>query len=186
MKKNEGIEKVLEQIRNVLIVIAVIMLINVIVIAIGNNYKNTSTYSGNSDSGSKDSGSTEGQEQQLPEYDVTAFTEVTVDEMFNKVSTSGYQVVYIGRSGCGYCRLFLDALKQAQTNFNYKTLYIDLDKVTTDGATKMRAISDEVSKNFGSTPMVIVYKDGKYQDMWLGYDEYSAFEKYLLNLGMTK
>ena len=47
MKKNEGIEKVLEQIRNVLIVIAVIMLINVIVIAIGNNYKNTSTYSGN-------------------------------------------------------------------------------------------------------------------------------------------
>ena len=106
--------------------------------------------------------------------------------MFNKVNTSGYQVVYIGRSGCGYCRLFLDALRQAQTNFKYKTLYIDLDKVTTEGATKMKAISDSVSKSFGSTPMVIVYKDGEYKDMWLGYAEYSSFETYLLGLGMTK
>lgn len=179
MKKNEEIEKILEQIRNILIVIAVILLINVIVTSIGNGSKNNTT----STNPSSDSSSNN---EQLPEYDVTSFTEVTVDEMFSKVATSGYQVVYIGRSGCGYCRLFLDALKQAQTNFNYKTLYIDLDKVTTEGSTKMKAISDKVSQSFGSTPMVIVYKDGQYKDMWLGYDEYSSFETYLLGLGMTK
>lgn len=179
MKKNEEIEKILEQIRNILIVIAVILLINVIVTSIGNGSKNNTT----STNPSSDSSSNN---EQLPEYDVTSFTEVTVDEMFSKVATSGYQVVYIGRSGCGYCRLFLDALKQAQTNFNYKTLYIDLDKVTTEGTTKMKAISDKVSQSFGSTPMVIVYKDGQYKDMWLGYDEYSSFETYLLGLGMTK
>lgn len=179
MKKNEEIEKILEQIRNILIVIAVILLINVIVTSIGNGSKNnTASTNPSSDSSSNN--------EQLPEYDVTSFTEVTVDEMFSKVATSGYQVVYIGRSGCGYCRLFLDALKQAQTNFNYKTLYIDLDKVTTEGSTKMKAISDKVSQSFGSTPMVIVYKDGQYKDMWLGYDEYSSFETYLLGLGMTK
>lgn len=179
MKKNEKIEKILEQIRNILIVIAVILLINVIVTSIGNGSKNNTT----STNPSSDSSSNN---EQLPEYDVTSFTEVTVDEMFSKVATSGYQVVYIGRSGCGYCRLFLDALKQAQTNFNYKTLYIDLDKVTTEGSTKMKAISDKVSQSFGSTPMVIVYKDGQYKDMWLGYDEYSSFETYLLGLGMIK
>ena len=179
MKKNEEIEKILEQIRNILIVIAVILLINVIVTSIGNGSKNNTT----STNPSSDSSSNN---EQLPEYDVTSFTEVTVDEMFSKVATSGYQVVYIGRSGCGYCRLFLDAVKQAQTNFNYKTLYIDLDKVTTEGSTKMKAISDKVSQSFGSTPMVIVYKDGQYKDMWLGYDEYSSFETYLLGLGMTK
>ena len=179
MKKNEEIEKILEQIRNILIVIAVILLINVIVTSIGNGSKNNTT----STNPSSDSSSNN---EQLPEYDVTSFTEVTVDEMFSKVATSGYQVVYIGRSGCGYCRLFLDALKQAQTNFNYKTLYIDLDKVTTEGSTKMKAISDKVSQSFGSTPMVIVYKDGEYKDMWLGYAEYSSFETYLLGLGMTK
>ncbi len=179
MKKNEEIEKILEQIRNILIVIAVILLINVIVTSIGNSSKNNTT----STNPSSDSSSNN---EQLPEYDVTSFTEVTVDEMFSKVATSGYQVVYIGRSGCGYCRLFLDALKKAQTNFNYKTLYIDLDKVTTEGSTKMKAISDKVSQSFGSTPMVIVYKDGQYKDMWLGYDEYSSFETYLLGLGMTK
>lgn len=183
MKKNDQIEKFLEQIRNILIVIAVILLVNVIVTAISNNSTNN-TYSGTSTGDSNNGGSND--EQQLPEYDVTAFTEITVDEMFNKVNTSGYQVVYIGRSGCGYCRLFLDALRQAQTNFKYKTLYIDLDKVTTEEATKMKAISDSVSKSFGSTPMVIVYKDGEYKDMWLGYAEYSSFETYLLGLGMTK
>lgn len=179
MKKNEEIEKILEQIRNILIVIAVILLINVIVTSIGNGSKNNTTSTNHSSDSSSNN-------EQLPEYDVTSFTEVTVDEMFSKVATSGYQVVYIGRSGCGYCRLFLDALKQAQTNFNYKTLYIDLDKVTTEGSTKMKAISDKVSQSFGSTPMVIVYKDGQYKDMWLGYDEYSSFETYLLGLGMTK
>lgn len=179
MKKNEEIGKILEQIRNILIIIAIILLINVVVIAVGNGSKTSNTYS-------TGSSTSESSDEQLPEYDVTSFTEVTVDEMFNKVNTSGYQVVYIGRSGCGYCRLFLDALKQAQTNFNYKTLYIDLDKVTTEGSTKMKAISDKVSQSFGSTPMVIVYKDGVYKDMWLGYDEYSAFETYLLGLGMTK
>lgn len=186
MKKNDQIEKILEQIRNILIVIAIFLLVNVIVTAIGNNSKNN-TYSNTSttESDSSDNGGT-GNEQQLPEYDVTSFTEVTVDEMFTKVTTSGYQVVYIGRSGCGYCRLFLSALKEAQTNFKYKTLYIDLDKVTTDGATKIKAISDSVSQSFGSTPMVIVYKDGKYLDMRLGYSEYSSFETYLLSLGMTK
>ena len=183
MKKNEEIEKILEQIRNILIVIAVILLINVIVTSIGNGSKNNNTSTNSSSDSSSDSSSNN---EQLPEYDVTSFTEVTVDEMFSKVATSGYQVVYIGRSGCGYCRLFLDALKQAQTNFNYKTLYIDLDKVTTEGATKMKTISDSVSQSFGSTPMVIVYKDGEYKDMWLGYDEYSSFETYLLGLGMTK
>lgn len=180
MKKNDQIEKFLEQIRNILIAIAVILLVNVIVTAMSNNSTNSGTSTSNSDNSSSNN------EQQLPEYDVTAFTEITVDEMFNKVNTSGYQVVYIGRSGCGYCRLFLDALRQAQTNFKYKTLYIDLDKVTTEGATKMKAISDSVSQSFGSTPMVIVYKDGEYKDMWLGYAEYSSFETYLLGLGMTK
>lgn len=181
MKKNEEIEKKLEQIRNILIIIAVILFVNVIVLAIGNS-NNTSSNTSNDTSNSTNNDDS----SELPEYDVTQFTEITVDEMFNKVATSGYQVVYIGRSGCGYCRLFLDALKQAQTNFNYKTLYIDLDKVTTEGATKMKAISDKVNQNFGSTPMILIYKDGEYKDMWLGYDEYSAFETYLLGLGMTK
>ena len=95
MKKNEEIEKILEQIRNILIVIAVILLINVIVTSIGNSSKNNTTSTNPSSDSSSDSSSNN---EQLPEYDVTSFTEVTVDEMFSKVATSGYQVVYIGRS----------------------------------------------------------------------------------------
>lgn len=174
--------ELLKQIRNILVIIAVILVVNVIVTGMNSGNRNLSTSgSGNTDGTSESTGS-----GTTTEYDVSAFTEVTVDEMFTKVNTSGYQVVYVGRSGCGYCGMFLPALREAQTNFKYTTLYVDLDKVTSDGATKMQGISDELKEKFGYTPMVIVYKDGAYQDVWIGYDEYSAFEKFLTEKGMTK
>lgn len=180
-EKNE-INELLKQIRIILIVIACMLLVNVIVT--GMNTNQSRTY--NTSTGDNTAEGTESEEQNLPDYDVSSFTEITVDEMFTEVNNNGYKVVYIGRSGCGYCRLFLDALKQAQTNFKYQTLYIDLDKVTSDGASKMQAISDTLNEKFGYTPMVIVYKDGVYQDVWIGYDEYSSFEKFLTGLGMEK
>lgn len=181
MKKNEQNE-LLKQIRNILVVIACILLVNVIVTGMSSNQSRTYNTSTENNS----TGDTKNEEQNLPDYDVSSFTEITVDEMFTKINDSGYKVVYIGRSGCGYCRLFLDTLKQAQTNFKYQTLYIDLDKVTSDGASKMQAISDTLNEKFGYTPMVIVYKDGVYQDVWIGYDEYASFEKFLIDLGMEK
>ena len=179
MKKEiqNEMNELLKQIRNILVVIACILLLNVIVTAMSSNGGTTNN---------NGSTSTESGEQSLPVYDVSAYKEVTVDEMFTEVNTSGYKVIYVGREGCGYCKLFLDALNQAQTNFKYQTLYIDLDKVTSDGATKMQGISAEMKENFGYTPMVIVYKDGAYKDVWVGYDEYSAFEKFLTGLGMQK
>lgn len=178
MKKElqNEMNELLKQIRNILIVIACILLVNVIVTGMSSNKGVTSSSGEN----------TQGEEQELPEYDVSKYKEVTVDQMFTEVNTTGYKVVYIGREGCGYCRMFLDALNQAQTNFKYQTLYIDLDKVTSDGATKMQGISSTLSEKFGYTPMVIVYKDGVYQDVWIGYDEYSAFESFLTGLGMQK
>lgn len=176
----EEIYELLKQIRNILIIIAIILLVNVIVTGMNNN-NNLSSGSGTSGESSETTDTSD-----TTEYDVSAFTEVTVDEMFTKVNTTGYQVIYIGRSGCGYCRMFIPALKEAQTKFKYTTLYIDLDKVTSDGATKMKAISDELNEKFGYTPMVIVYKDGKYQNMRVGYSEYSSLESFLTGLGMTK
>ena len=172
----EEMYELLKQIRNILVIIAIILVVNVIVTGMNNN--GTTTIPSSSDESTT--------EETEVEYDVSSFTEVTVDEMFTKVNTSGYQVVYIGREGCGYCRMFLSALEQAQTNFKYTTLYIDLDEVTSEGATKMEGISDVLAEKFGYTPMVIVYKDGVYQDVWIGYDEYSEFESFLTGLGMTK
>lgn len=172
----------LEQIRNILIVIAAILVVNVIVVGMSSdvNRNYTASTSGNNESGQQS------EEQELPEYDVTAFKEVTVDEMFNEVAKSGYQVIYIGRSGCGYCRLFLEPLRKAQDTFKYKTLYIDLEKITVDGKNKLTAVSDSIKEGFGATPMLIIYKDGVYLDMRLGYSEYESLESYLIQKGMQK
>ena len=187
MKKEEikEINLLIKQIRSILVIIACILVINVIVLAIGSNKtSNTSSTTNNTSGTTTDNNSSE--ETATTEYDVSSFTEITVDDMFTKVNTSGYRIVYVGRSGCGYCRMFLGALKKAQSEFNYETLYIDLDKVTTDGSSKMKAISNDLNEKFGYTPMVIVYKDGVYQDVWVGYAEYSSFADFLTGLGMTK
>ncbi len=187
--KKEEIEQMnllIKQIRSILVIIACILVLNVIVTGISSNHSNNNNNNNTSTTNENNNGSSTEEETSTTEYDVSSFTEITVDEMFNKVNTSGYRIVYVGRSGCGYCRMFLGALRQAQSEFNYETLYIDLDKVTTDGSNKMKAISSDLNEKFGYTPMVIVYKDGVYQDVWVGYAEYSSFASFLTGLGMTK
>lgn len=186
--KKEEIEQMnllIKQIRSILVIIACILVLNVIVTGISSNHSNSNNTTTSTTNGNNNGSSTK-EETSTTEYDVSSFTEITVDEMFNKVNKSGYRIVYVGRSGCGYCRMFLGALRQAQSEFNYETLYIDLDKVTTDGSNKMKSISSDLNEKFGYTPMVIVYKDGVYQDVWVGYAEYSSFASFLTGLGMTK
>lgn len=172
--------ELLKQIRNILIVIAFILLVNVIVTGMNNNVNYSSgNSSGNNTLESINNDTT-------TEYDVSSFTEVTADEMFTKVNESGYHVIFFGSSNCGYCKAFIPVLQQAQTNFKFKTLYIDMTKVTDADATKIQAISDDVKEGFGYTPLMIIYKDGKYVDMQVGYSDYSSFETFLTGLGMTK
>lgn len=41
-----------------------------------------------------------------------------------------------------------------------------------------------VSKNFGSTPMILIMKDNKIVGAQTGYSEYSDFEKVLTDAGI--
>lgn len=118
------------------------------------------------------------------DYDVSSFKTMTTTEVVKSIDKGDTQVIYIGRSTCGYCVKFIPILKQAQEDLGYTTTYINLEEVTTDDQAKLVAYNTYISENFGYTPMVLVFKDGKYVDGWVGYAELETFEAFLKDAGI--
>jgi len=132
---------------------------------------------------SSTSSSTE-EENSSEDYDVSAFTAMNTTELAASIEDGDTQIVYIGRSSCGYCVKFLPIMKEAQEDLGYTTTYINLEEVTTEDQEKLVAYDTYVEENFGYTPMVLVFKDGKYVDGWVGYAELESFKSFLSDAGI--
>lgn len=179
VKNNEVIVKnqpdyttVLNRILYALIIISILLALNLCVNLItgtNNNKKSDSTIT----------------EEENTEYDVSEFEELTTSELAEKVKAGGTQVVYIGRSTCGYCVKFIPTLKQAQKDLGYKTIYVDLTKVTSSDAETLYAYDSFVEENFGYTPMVLVFKDGNFVKGTVGYTEVDEFKSFLKEAGIN-
>lgn len=165
--------EILTKIFYTLIVIAVISAANLFV----NIIKNGEVSEGESTTDTEETG----------EYDVSMFNEKTTTETIESINNGNTEIIYIGRSTCGYCVKFLPILQEAQENFGYTTTYIDLTEMTTDDQTNLLALDNEdgyISENFGYTPMVLIFKDGKLVNGWVGYAEYETFASFLTENGI--
>lgn len=140
--------------------------------------------------GSTKANTTSNKTEENAEYDVSMFTSVTADTLGDAVSSDTAKIVYIGRSTCGYCVQFLPILQQAQTDYGYETLYLDITTVTTtEQQDKILAFDNDegfLKENFGGTPMVLLMKNGKLVDTWIGYAEYSEYSAWLEKNGFAK
>ena len=170
---NTKVESTLQKIFYCLVVIAVILLVGGIGIFAGvENMNGTSTKQ---------------DEEQVQEYDASMFKQVTPDEFVEAFKGSETQVIYIGRPTCSYCAAFLPTLQQAQKDYNYTTLYLNIDEVDSSEISKITELDEWLNTYYGTTPLVIVVKDGKIQgEGWVGYAEYDTFAAYLENLGFKK
>lgn len=134
--------------------------------------------------------STPSTQEESTEYDVSMFTSVTADTLADAVASDTAKILYIGRSTCGYCVQFLPVLEQAQKDYGYETLYLDITTVTTtEQQDKILAFDNEeefLKQNFGGTPMVLIMKDGKMIGTWIGYAEYSTYASWLEENGFAK
>jgi len=132
-------------------------------------------------------------------YDVSMFKEIKSSNL--KKETKGkISVVYIGRETCGWCAAFLPNLWDAQDDYGFKTLYIDLAKIIDfnngsiidqdayDTLSKLTGdgYDNYMSENLGATPMILIMKDNKIVNAQTGYTEYDAFEKLLTDSGFEK
>jgi thiol-disulfide isomerase/thioredoxin len=121
------------------------------------------------------------------EYDVSMMNSVDLDGVLKLFKSEKTQVIYLGRSTCGYCVQFLPVLQQAQKEYGYTTNYLDITTVS-DPSKLLEKDNDEkfLEENYGATPMVILVKDGKLKDTWVGYSEYDEFAQFLEKNGFKK
>lgn len=173
LTENTKVESTLQKIFYCLVVIAVILLVGVIGIFAGIENMNGTP--------------AKQDEEQVKEYDASMFKQVTPDEFVEAFKGSETQVIYIGRPTCSYCAAFLPTLQQAQKDYNYTTLYLNIDEVDSSEISKITGLDEWLNTYYGTTPLVIVVKDGKIQgEGWVGYAEYDTFAAYLENLGFKK
>ena len=187
MKENEILVKILKI--NKLIMILLISILIVLTLGVSKMYYN--------DNANQKANSNESEYN--TNYDVSMFTEIKAKDIKNKTKNST-EVIYIGRETCSWCTAFLPALWQAQEEFEYTTLYIDLAKII-DFTKEKFTLLDEESYNlltklngdgyenymkeyFGATPMVLIIKDNKIIGASTGYSEYDAFKTILNDAGI--
>lgn len=170
-------EEILNKILKCLYVLIVIMIINTILLIAG--------ISGNGSSSNDDTQTTT--EEENIEYDVSMFNAIDADGLVSAFNSSDMQVIYMGRSSCGYCVQFLPTLQQAQSEFGYTTLYLDITTVSEGDLTKIIALDEEFfNEYYGSTPLTLLVKDGKIVDSQVGYSDYDTFASLLTKNGFTK
>ena len=130
-------------------------------------------------------------------YDVSMFTEIKASEI-EEYTKDNLSVVYVGRETCGWCAAFLPNLWQAQEEFGYTTLYVDIAKIIDftvgeisdqDSYDIMMSLSGDdydgyMEEKFGSTPMILIMKDNKIIGAQTGYSEYEDFVKTLNKAGI--
>lgn len=184
MKENEII---LNKIYKLLKLIVILFSATLIVLSIG-----VSSYINNN----KKSETTTESEYNT-DYDVSMFKEIKASEL--KKNTNDLSVVYIGRSTCSWCAAFLPRLWEAQEEYGYKTLYIDIAKIM-DFKNNGEILDQKayniminltgknyetyVKDNFGATPMILIMKNNKIVGAQTGYSEYEEFKKVLNEAGI--
>ena len=171
-------------------IIAALLLAILVVLIIG-----VSKLYSNNNTSSKDDNKT----SYNTDYDVSMFKEINASDI-EKETKGGLKVLYIGRSTCGWCAAFLPNLWQAEEEYGYETLYIDIAKIIDfdnggvsdqDSYDIMMSLTGDnydgyMKDNFGSTPMILIMKDNKIVGAQTGYSEYDDFNKVLNDAGINK
>lgn len=191
MKEKDLLEKIIKGEKIIVLLLCAILL--VLIIGVSKMYSNTKVDTSN--------GTQNETTEYNTDYDVSMFEEIEAKDL--KKKTKGeLRVVYIGRESCGWCAAFLPNLWQAQEDYGFKTLYIDIAKIIDfasenydildqDAFDTLSALSGEgfenyMEQNFGATPMILIMKDNKIIKAQTGYGEYEAFETLLTDAGIKK
>lgn len=130
------------------------------------------------------------------DYDVSKMNKISGDAAAKLFDEKGTHFLYIGRSTCSVCVKLVPELNEVMSDIGVKINYSPLEKTFVtdfedlfDKLTIKTKVNDnegtfgELLKKYGYTPIVVVIKDGKMVDGFVGYRDASTiktlFEKYL-------
>jgi predicted bacteriocin transport accessory protein len=96
-------------------------------------------------------------------------------EVFNGSETS---LIYVGRSGCSYCRIFAPILEQIVENYDVLPYYVNSDEVSFDDIIALdEDYFNDIGTNNLGTPLVLIVKDGTILKNQIGASSYETFEE---------
>lgn len=164
--KTEEIKQSLKKTNTLLYIVLVLLVINIITTILVNG-KEKSLYNEN--------------------FDTSSFTTIKLKDIEKYVDTDDYKVLVIGKPNCEYTIKMMPLLQQAQVEFSYETLYVDLREITEEDQQALLEYDDTtnfIQEYLGTTPFIIVFKENKMIDTWVGYQDYSMFRQFLLSIGL--
>ncbi len=170
MKQNSNIEEKLKKQIQMQYIIIFLLIVNIFITILLN-------------------GKVEEQKVYNDAFDVSSFTQVSLSEIEKYVNTTDYKVLLIGKPNCEYTNKMLPILKQAQEKYGYETLYVDQRTITQSDQEKFFKYDDETNflqEYLGTTPFIIVFKENRMVDTWVGYQDFSVFESFLTGLGIEE
>lgn len=146
------------------------------------------------------SGNNGGSSSSTTEYDVSAMKTITGKEAVELFDKKGTQFLYIGRPTCGVCVSLVPELNKVISDLKITVNYLELkstyetdfeglfDKLDIEtsiksGSNTYEGTYGKLLKEHGFTPLVIIIKDGKMVDGFVGSRNSSTikelFNKYL-------
>lgn len=106
------------------------------------------------------------------EFDVSFYQQVSLDVLVEKIEKGETVVYFSGRFTCPPCHSFLPILTEVLKENNMTTAYyIDRStiKANMPAYEKLVQMDSFISENFGGTPLLLLFHDGKYQNGLSGY-----------------
>ncbi|MCM1053011.1 MAG: thioredoxin family protein [Ruminococcus sp.] len=157
------------------------------ILIIGLYFKGNNSYSSGNNSSSGGSSNSD-----AVSYDVSKMNAVNADEALALFNDKGTHILYIGRSNCSVCVSLVPLLNKLQEELKYTTDYYNLTQTQnwkTDMAELIEKFTIETTVNsetgtiaklfsdHGYTPTVIIIKDGKAVDGFIGYRDYDTLKE---------
>lgn len=96
-------------------------------------------------------------------------------------SKEGKQVLYIGRTGCGYCEAFTPYMNYLSETYNFTYYYLDTNDISSE---ELKTLLEKVGQDYEEfgTPYVVFLENGEKYDEIPGYiEEATLFEKLQTN-----
>lgn len=147
---------------------------------VGGSSNNSNGSSGTSNSGNDSN----------VEYDVSAMKLVNGEQATSLFDEEGTHILYIGRSTCSVCVSLVPELNEAMKNTDVTINYLPLESTwRTDFGDLFDHLTIETTINsnegtygelleeHGYTPLIIIIKDGKMVDGFVGYRESDTIEE---------
>lgn len=121
---------------------------------------------------------------ELSERTPSEFKSEAIDKYNELYNGEEPALVYIGKTGCGYCEAYTPIVDEVTKAENIDYYYIDLAKLTNKEANLLYASSEVFSSEEFGTPTLMIVGGGKTITYQIGYQEKDALIAFLTNAGI--